>query len=177
MKTNATKKLKDYAFKILYHVMPGLPGSTFKSDVEMFKKLFEDSASNIAKKLNKVECIQIILLLSNEKIIECIELLLDNKKLNSLISVISNTIKDFENFTFNTKYDFNSNSMTEIIRKISGKDAIKIFIKSVQKILENNIRSGRALKKDSLESTIVDFLEFLFEDILQSRILRHKDMT
>jgi elongator complex protein 3 len=39
---DATKKLKDNAFKILYHVMPGLPGSTFKSDVEMFKKLFED---------------------------------------------------------------------------------------------------------------------------------------
>ncbi len=40
--TDATEKLKDYAFKILYHVMPGLPGSTFKSDVEMFKKLFTD---------------------------------------------------------------------------------------------------------------------------------------
>ena len=39
---DATKKLKDYAFKVLYHVMPGLPGSTFKSDVDMFKKLFED---------------------------------------------------------------------------------------------------------------------------------------
>lgn len=38
----ATKNLKDSAFKILYHVMPGLPGSTFKSDADMFKTLFTD---------------------------------------------------------------------------------------------------------------------------------------
>jgi elongator complex protein 3 len=39
---NATKELKDSAFKILYHIMPGLPGSTLKSDMQMFKTLFED---------------------------------------------------------------------------------------------------------------------------------------
>jgi elongator complex protein 3 len=38
----ATQELKDAAFKILYHIMPGLPGSTFNSDVQMFKTLFED---------------------------------------------------------------------------------------------------------------------------------------
>jgi len=39
---DATKELKDHAFKILYHIMPGLPGSTFNSDIKMFKTLFED---------------------------------------------------------------------------------------------------------------------------------------
>ncbi len=39
---SATKKLKDHAFKILYHIMPGLPGSSFESDVTMFKTLFTD---------------------------------------------------------------------------------------------------------------------------------------
>jgi elongator complex protein 3 len=38
----ATQELKDSAFKVLYHIMPGLPGSTFNSDVQMFKTLFED---------------------------------------------------------------------------------------------------------------------------------------
>ena len=40
--TNATKELKDHAFKILYHIMPGLPGATLQSDINMFKTLFED---------------------------------------------------------------------------------------------------------------------------------------
>ncbi len=39
----ATSLLKDAGFKINYHMMPGLPGSTPKRDFEMFKKLFEDS--------------------------------------------------------------------------------------------------------------------------------------
>jgi elongator complex protein 3 len=39
---DATKELKDDCFKILYHIMPGLPGSTLKSDTKMFKSLFED---------------------------------------------------------------------------------------------------------------------------------------
>lgn len=38
----ATKELKDNCFKVLYHIMPGLPGSSFKRDVEMFKKLFDN---------------------------------------------------------------------------------------------------------------------------------------
>ncbi|HAR99541.1 MAG: Histone acetyltransferase, ELP3 family [Candidatus Moranbacteria bacterium GW2011_GWC2_37_73] len=37
----ATKMLKDSGFKINYHMMPGLPGSTPKRDFEMFKALFE----------------------------------------------------------------------------------------------------------------------------------------
>lgn len=37
----ATKMLKDAGFKINYHMMPGLPGSTLKRDFEMFKALFE----------------------------------------------------------------------------------------------------------------------------------------
>ncbi len=38
----ATKMLKDSAFKINYHMMPGLPGSTPVRDFEMFKTLFKD---------------------------------------------------------------------------------------------------------------------------------------
>jgi len=37
----ATERLKDSGFKIGYHVMPGLPGSTIKRDLEMFDSLFE----------------------------------------------------------------------------------------------------------------------------------------
>ena len=36
----ATKLLKDAGFKINYHMMPGLPGSTPAKDFNMFKKLF-----------------------------------------------------------------------------------------------------------------------------------------
>jgi len=38
----ATKLLRDYGFKITYHIMPGLPGSTAKKDLRMFKQLFSD---------------------------------------------------------------------------------------------------------------------------------------
>lgn len=37
----ATKMLKEAGFKINYHMMPGLPGSTSKRDFEMFKALFK----------------------------------------------------------------------------------------------------------------------------------------
>ncbi len=35
----ATKLLKDFGFKIGYHLMPGLPGSTPKKDIEMLQKV------------------------------------------------------------------------------------------------------------------------------------------
>ncbi len=38
----ATQLLRDSAFKVGYHVMPGLPGSNFERDLRMFKILFED---------------------------------------------------------------------------------------------------------------------------------------
>ncbi|HEX8974243.1 MAG TPA: tRNA uridine(34) 5-carboxymethylaminomethyl modification radical SAM/GNAT enzyme Elp3 [Patescibacteria group bacterium] len=38
----ATKMLRDAGFKLNYHMMPGLPGSTSKRDFEMFKALFQD---------------------------------------------------------------------------------------------------------------------------------------
>jgi elongator complex protein 3 len=38
----ATRELKDSSFKVLYHLMPGLPGSTYKSDLRDFKKVFSD---------------------------------------------------------------------------------------------------------------------------------------
>jgi len=39
----ATKLLKDAGFKINYHMMPGLPGSTPAKDFKMFKELFLNS--------------------------------------------------------------------------------------------------------------------------------------
>jgi elongator complex protein 3 len=38
----ATEKLKNAGFKIGYHLMPGLPGSNPKKDIELFKKLFSN---------------------------------------------------------------------------------------------------------------------------------------
>ncbi len=39
---DATKALKDAGFKVGYHIMPGLPGSNPKKDLQLFKKLFSD---------------------------------------------------------------------------------------------------------------------------------------
>jgi len=39
---DATALLKDSAFKVLYHIMPGLPGSDKKKDVEAIRRIFED---------------------------------------------------------------------------------------------------------------------------------------
>jgi len=40
----ATKMLKDFGFKVTYHLMPGLPGATPKKDFAMFKGLFNNEA-------------------------------------------------------------------------------------------------------------------------------------
>ncbi len=40
--TDATKLLRDFGFKITYHIMPGLPGATSAKDLKMFKQLFND---------------------------------------------------------------------------------------------------------------------------------------
>src|SRR3989339_141958 len=40
----ATKLLKDAGFKVSYHMMPGLLGSSFKKDLEMFKEIFSNPA-------------------------------------------------------------------------------------------------------------------------------------
>ncbi len=39
---NATRALKDAGFKIGYHIMPGLPGSNPKKDLQLFRKIFSD---------------------------------------------------------------------------------------------------------------------------------------
>jgi len=38
----ATKLLKDAGFKVSYHLMPGLLGSSFKKDLKMFKEIFSN---------------------------------------------------------------------------------------------------------------------------------------
>jgi len=37
---NSTRLLKDSGFKVLYHLMPGLPGSDYKKDLKNFKSIF-----------------------------------------------------------------------------------------------------------------------------------------
>jgi elongator complex protein 3 len=39
-----TRRLKDSALKVCYHMMPGLPGSTPERDLEGFHRIFEDPA-------------------------------------------------------------------------------------------------------------------------------------
>jgi len=39
---SATQLLKDSCFKVSYHLMPGLPGSSPKQDLEMFKEIFSN---------------------------------------------------------------------------------------------------------------------------------------
>lgn len=39
---DSTKTLKDAGFKIGYHIMPGLPGSNMRKDIQLFKKIFSD---------------------------------------------------------------------------------------------------------------------------------------
>ena len=39
---DSTEKLKNCGFKVCYHLMPGLPGSNKKKDIDMIKKIFED---------------------------------------------------------------------------------------------------------------------------------------
>ena len=39
---DATKALKNAGFKIGYHIMPGLPASSPKKDLQLFKKIFSD---------------------------------------------------------------------------------------------------------------------------------------
>ncbi len=40
---DATKLLKDYGFKVTYHIMPGLPGATSAKDYKMYQQLFTDA--------------------------------------------------------------------------------------------------------------------------------------
>lgn len=40
---DSTSALKDASFKVLYHIMPGLPGSSPKKDVSMIVRLFRDT--------------------------------------------------------------------------------------------------------------------------------------
>ena len=38
----ATKLMKDFGFKICYHLMPGLPGSTPAKDLQWMREVFEN---------------------------------------------------------------------------------------------------------------------------------------
>ncbi len=38
----ATKRLREKGFKIIYHIMPNLPGSSFENDIEKFEEIFNN---------------------------------------------------------------------------------------------------------------------------------------
>lgn len=40
---DSTRRLKEHGFKVGYHIMPGIPGSNLKKDLEMFRKLFKNN--------------------------------------------------------------------------------------------------------------------------------------
>ena len=40
---DATRRVKDAGFAVIYHMMPGLPGSDFNQDLNTFKTIFTDS--------------------------------------------------------------------------------------------------------------------------------------
>jgi elongator complex protein 3 len=40
----STRALKDASFKVLYHIMPGLPGSSIKKDISFVRKLFSSGS-------------------------------------------------------------------------------------------------------------------------------------
>jgi elongator complex protein 3 len=40
---DSTQRMKDSGLKICYHIMPGLPGSSYEQDLEGFKTIFNDS--------------------------------------------------------------------------------------------------------------------------------------
>ena len=40
--SEATKRLKEFGFKVTYHLMPALPGATPRKDLALFKQLFTD---------------------------------------------------------------------------------------------------------------------------------------
>jgi elongator complex protein 3 len=40
----ATRTLKDSGLKVVYHMMPGLPGSNFERDLEGFRRIFSESS-------------------------------------------------------------------------------------------------------------------------------------
>lgn len=54
----ATKRLKEAGFKVGYHIMPGILGSSIKKDLEMFKKLF--SSDNFKPDQLKIYPCQVI---------------------------------------------------------------------------------------------------------------------
>jgi len=39
---DSTRRLKDSSVKVLYHLMPGLPGSNYKKDLKNFKRIFSE---------------------------------------------------------------------------------------------------------------------------------------
>ena len=41
---SSTQRLKDSSFKVLYHLMPGLPGSSYTKDLKNFRRIFADPA-------------------------------------------------------------------------------------------------------------------------------------
>jgi elongator complex protein 3 len=52
----ATELLRDAGFKVVYHMMPNLPGSDIKKDINMFRKLFQGGSGLCPDMLKMYPC-------------------------------------------------------------------------------------------------------------------------
>jgi hypothetical protein len=91
-----------------------------------------------------------------------------DKEYENLKNIIVETKKDFENFKFSSNYDYRSYSKSEIVKEISGKDAVSIFIKQFHRILKSCVDKERKLQKEHLDNTFIDGIE---ENIIGLKIL------
>ena len=116
---------------------------------------------------------------TNEKTEKKIEIRNDKKNIDkeydNLKNIISETITDLNSFKFNTKYDYNSNSLINTTNEIMGKGSVRIFVKQFHKILQNCVNKGRTLKKEHLDNAFTDgiteniiWLKIILETVLET---------
>lgn len=108
----------------------------------------------------------------NKQIEKFNKMIVEHNELNNIRNLISETIEDYQNFKFRSKYDIVLSTQISDIKDISGRDAVRRFIKSIHQILRNNIDSGRAFRDDFVDGIFVDGIHnnsnhilYLFETI------------
>jgi hypothetical protein len=108
----------------------------------------------------------------NKQIEKFNKMIVEHNELNNIRNLISETIEDYRNFKFRSKYDDIVSNTTSDINDISGRDAVRRFIKSIHQILSNNINSGGAFRDDFVDGIFVDGIHnnsnhvlYLFETI------------
>jgi len=107
----------------------------------------------------------------NKQIEKFNKMIVEHNELNNIRNLMSETVEDYQNFKFRSKYNIVSNTSNDV-KDISGRDAVRIFIKSIHQILRNNINSGGAFRDDFVDGIFVDGIHnnsnhvlYLFETI------------